>query len=62
MRYDLATLKKALPPETLARVSHLAIDKDLVEAAVSVGLIPAPVADRARRLVKRKAQLRVRQP
>ncbi|HEY9899856.1 MAG TPA: hypothetical protein V6D00_11790 [Pantanalinema sp.] len=62
VRYDLATLQKALPPETLARVSHVQIDKDLVEAAVSVGLIPAQVADRARRLIKRKPQLRVRQP
>ncbi|MNY28451.1 hypothetical protein D3C86_1624260 [compost metagenome] len=62
VRYDPEVLQEALPPDVLARVSHLQIDKELVEAAVAVGAIPAPIADRARRLFKRKAQLRVRQP
>lgn len=62
VRYDPETLQEALSPDVLARVSHLQIDKELVEAAVAVGAIPAPIADRARRLIKRKAQLRVRQP
>lgn len=60
IRYDLATLQEALAPGTLALVTHMQVDKDRVEAAIAIGAIPAEVADRARRLDKRKAQLRVR--
>jgi hypothetical protein len=62
VRYDPATLEAALSPETLALVSHPQIDKDRLEAAIAIGAVPAEIADRARRLVKRKPQLRVRQP
>lgn len=60
--YDLATLQEALSAEALALVSHVQVDRRLVEAAIAVGAIPAEVGDRARRILKRKPQLRVREP
>jgi len=58
--YDLETLQTALPPEVLDRVTHRQVDKDLVEAAAALRTIPPEVLDRARRVHKRKPQLRVR--
>lgn len=58
--YDLETLQAALPSEVLDLVSHRQVDKDLVEAAGALRTIPPDVIDRARRVIKRKPQLRVR--
>lgn len=58
--YDLETLRSHLPPGVLDRVTHRQVDKDLVEAAAALRAIPPDVLDRARRLTKRKPQLRVR--
>ncbi|HEY9854623.1 MAG TPA: hypothetical protein V6D05_02710 [Stenomitos sp.] len=58
--YDLETLTSILPPDVLERVTHRHVDKDLVEAAAALRTIPPEVLDRARRVHKRKPQLRVR--
>lgn len=58
--YDLGTLQAHLAPEVLELVTHRQVDKDLVEAAGALKTIPPEVLDRARRVTKRKPQLRVR--
>lgn len=58
--YDLPTLQEHVPPEVLDLVTHRQVDKDLVEAAGALGTIPPEVLDAARRLQKRRPQLRVR--
>ncbi len=58
--YDLETLQEHLSPEVFDLVTHRQVDKDLVEAAGALKTIPPEVLDRARRITKRKPQLRVR--
>lgn len=58
--YDLETLQTHLPPEVLDLVTRRQVDKDLVEAAGALRTIPPEVLDQARRITKRKQQLRVR--
>lgn len=58
--YDLETLQARLPPEVLALVTHRHVDKERVEAAAALKAIPPDVLDQARRVLKRKPQLRVR--
>lgn len=60
MSYDLETLRAHLPPELLDLVTHRQVDRNRVEAAGALGSIAPDVLDRARRITKRKPQLRVR--
>lgn len=59
IHYDLDALQARVGPELFERLTTRSVDKARVEAAVRMGLLPAEVADAARRLVKRKPQLRV---
>lgn len=58
--YDLGTLQEHLPPEVLDQITHRQVDNDLVEAAGALQTIPPEVLTAARRVHKRKPQLRVR--
>lgn len=57
--YDLDVLKQKLSPGLLDSLTSRTVDKARVEAALALGLLAPEVADAARRLTKRKPQLRV---
>lgn len=58
--YDLETIQGLLSLEQLALVTLLQVDKERLEAAALLHAIPPEVLDRARRVIKRKPQLRVK--
>ena len=57
--YDPEALRERVSSELFERLTTRVVDKEHVEAAVRMGLLPAEVADEARKLQKRKPQLRV---
>lgn len=57
--YEPEALRERVSPELFERLTTRVVDKAHVEAAVRMGLLPAEVADEARKLQKRKPQLRV---
>jgi len=59
IHYDVDALRERVSSELFERLTTRSVDKTRMEAAVRMGLLPAEVADEARRLVKRKPQLRV---
>lgn len=60
--YDFEALEQEVPAEVLRLISHCQIDRELAEASATLGTLPAAALDRARRVIKRRPQLRVRGP
>jgi hypothetical protein len=60
--YDVEVLRDLVPEDLFDRLTTRHVDRTHVEAAVAMGLLPPEVADEARRVFKRKPQLRVSNP